>query len=115
MVCRSCRRWNLTPIEERWEAVEECEITFRNLPTRVHSREIGAAVHPEGLRLIRIGEPLPVEFALCRYAETLARRYRRNAYFLAAGIGAGTGALVVGGAIVGLQCGRDHRPSPRMS
>jgi len=59
VVCRRCRRWNLSPLEERWEAVEECERTFRELRTRVHSNEIGAAVHPEGLRLIRIGEPLP--------------------------------------------------------
>ena len=25
VVCTRCRRWNLTPIEERWEALEECE------------------------------------------------------------------------------------------
>jgi hypothetical protein len=80
--------------------VEECEITFRELPTRVHSEEIGAAVHPEGLRLIRIGEPLPVEFAVCRYGETMARRYRRNAYYVAAGVGVG-GALLVGGLLIG--------------
>lgn len=100
VVCRSCRRWNLSPLEERWEAVEECEIAFRDLPTRIHSEEIGAAVHPEGLRLVRIGEPIPVEFAVCRYGETMARRARRNAYIVAAGIGAG-GALAVGGFVVG--------------
>lgn len=102
VVCGSCRRWNLSPLEERWEAVEECEIAFRSLPTRVHSEEIGAAVHPEGLRLTRIGEPLPVEFAVCRYGETMGRRYRRNTYFVAAGIGAGA-ALVVGGAVIGFS------------
>lgn len=100
MICESCRRWNLSPMVERWEAVEECEILFRTLPTRVHSEEIGAAVHPEGLRLVRIGEPLPVEFAVCRYGETMGRRYRRNAYYAAAGVGAGAG-LVVAGALVG--------------
>ncbi|HMH86422.1 MAG TPA: hypothetical protein VK529_10795, partial [Gemmatimonadaceae bacterium] len=25
VVCRKCERWNLTPVEERWEAIEECE------------------------------------------------------------------------------------------
>jgi hypothetical protein len=25
VVCSHCGRWNLTPLEERWEAVEECE------------------------------------------------------------------------------------------
>jgi len=100
VVCRSCRRWNLSPLEERWEAVEECEVAFRSLPTRVHSEEIGAAIHPEGLRMVRIGEPLPVEFAVCRYGETMARRARRHAYYVAAGIGVG-GALAVGGFLVG--------------
>jgi len=28
VVCQHCARWNLTPIEERWEAVEESERTF---------------------------------------------------------------------------------------
>jgi len=25
VICPSCERWNLSPIEERWEAVEGCE------------------------------------------------------------------------------------------
>jgi len=25
VVCPTCQRWNLTPIEERWEAIDECE------------------------------------------------------------------------------------------
>ena len=29
VVCRKCQRWNLTPLEERWEAVETCERIFR--------------------------------------------------------------------------------------
>jgi len=113
VVCKSCRRWNLTPLEERWEAVEECEILFRTLPTRVHSEEIGAAAHPEGLRLIRIGEPLPVEFAVVRYGETMGRRYRRNAYYAAAGIGAGA-ALIVAGAVVGFAATGIVAQAPQM-
>lgn len=100
VICDSCKRWNLSPLEERWEAVEECEILFHSLPTRVHSEEIGAARHPEGLRLIRIGNPVPVEFAACRYGESLGSRRRRHAYFLAAGVGVGT-ALAVAGSVAG--------------
>lgn len=113
VVCMSCRRWNLSPIEERWEAVEECEIAFRELPTRVHSEEIGAAVHPEGLRLVRIGEPLPVEFAVCRYGETMARRARRHAYWVAAGIGVG-GAILVGGLFIGFAGAGSFAQAPNM-
>ena len=98
VVCRSCRRWNLSPIEERWEAVEQCERTFRELRTRVHSEEIGSAVHPEGLRLIRIGDPIPVEFAICRYGEAFSRRAKRVAFY--SGIGAAAGILVVSSGLV---------------
>ncbi|HEV7838611.1 MAG TPA: hypothetical protein VGO75_11135, partial [Gemmatimonadaceae bacterium] len=35
VVCRKCERWNLTPIEERWDAIEECERAFRATKTRV--------------------------------------------------------------------------------
>src|SRR6476660_8959903 len=29
VICTSCGRWNLTPLEERWEAIDECERLFR--------------------------------------------------------------------------------------
>ena len=25
MVCRSCERWNLSPLDERWEAIDQAE------------------------------------------------------------------------------------------
>ena len=34
VVCRSCERWNLTPLEERWEAIEEGERLFSNTKLR---------------------------------------------------------------------------------
>ena len=37
VVCRRCERWNLTPLEERWEAVEDCERQFRDARKRVTS------------------------------------------------------------------------------
>lgn len=30
VVCRKCERWNLSPLAERWEAVELCESIFRD-------------------------------------------------------------------------------------
>ena len=35
VVCRRCERWNLTPLEERWEAIEDCERAFRATTLRV--------------------------------------------------------------------------------
>jgi hypothetical protein len=103
-ICPTCCRWNLTPLEERWEAVEECERTFRELRTRVHSPEVGVAVHPGGLRLIRVGEPLPVEFATLRYGEAMGQRWRRYAFYT--GVGTAVGVTVISlGAFSGFAAG----------
>ncbi len=32
VVCRKCERWNLTPMEDRWEAIEQCEREFASTP-----------------------------------------------------------------------------------
>ncbi len=73
VVCLSCGRWNLTPLEERWEAIEECERRFRASRLRVFTENIGLARLPEGLELVRIGEALPGEIAAWRYGRYLPR------------------------------------------
>src|SRR5881394_2868182 len=35
VVCGTCGRWNLTPLDERHEAIETCEKLFRASPLRV--------------------------------------------------------------------------------
>jgi hypothetical protein len=94
VVCRKCERWNLTPVEERWEAIEECERSFRDTKLRVSTDQIGLSRLSEGLELVRIGKPLRPEFAAWRYGDQFGRRRRR----MMLGIGAG----VVGVAAVGL-------------
>ena len=67
VVCTTCQRWNLTPQEERWKPVEDCERIFRETPMRASTENIGIARHREGLDLARIGESglvsLPVAVA----------------------------------------------------
>ena len=63
VVCRKCERWNLTPVEERWEAIEECERAYRGTKLRASTDQIGLARLSEGLELVRIGQPLRPEFA----------------------------------------------------
>ena len=63
----TARRWNLSPLEERWEAIEECERLFRGTLVRVSTDNIGMARLADGLELIRIGKPLRPEFAAWRY------------------------------------------------
>ena len=50
VLCGRCKRWNLTPLEERWEAIETCERLFESLQTRASTENIGLARHPEGPR-----------------------------------------------------------------
>ena len=79
VVCPRCARWNLTPFEERWEALEECEKGFRGTATRFSTENIGLARLPEGLELVRIGKPRRPEFAGWRYGDEFVRRNRRMA------------------------------------
>jgi hypothetical protein len=104
VVCRKCERWNLTPLEERWEAIEECEREFRGTKLRVSTDEIGLARAGEGLELVRIGAPQRPEMAAWRYGDQFGRRMRRNIAWSGAGA-AGLAALVWGGPALGLYAG----------
>jgi hypothetical protein len=91
VVCRQCSRWNLTPLEERWEAIEECERGFRGTNVRVSTGNVGLAKLASGVELIRIGTPLRPEFAAWRYGRQLGMRRRQSQYV--AGAGLATAAL----------------------
>jgi hypothetical protein len=94
VVCPRCSRWNLTPVEERWEAIEECERGYRSTPTRVSTGQIGWGRLPNGLDLIRIGRPLLPEFAGWRYGRVLIRRHRKVVLGTAVGMGGVAAATV---------------------
>jgi hypothetical protein len=96
VVCRECQRWNLTPLEERWEAIEECERLFRGTLVRVSTDNIGMARLADGLELIRIGRPLRPEFAAWRYGRHFGTRRRRATLIGGAGL---AGAAVAGVAL----------------
>jgi hypothetical protein len=100
VVCRKCERWNLSPIEERWETIEDCERAFHDTRTRVSTEHIGLARLADGLELVRIGQPLRPEFAAWRYGDQFGRRRRRTILYTA-GAAAVFGTLVIGGAITG--------------
>ncbi len=104
VVCRRCERWNLTPLEERWEAIEECERLFRDTRLRVSTENIGLAKLREGLELVRIGAPQRPEFAAWRYGDQFGRRRRNRIARAALGLGA-LGGVVAGGAVLGVGVG----------
>ncbi len=101
VVCRRCERWNLTPLEERWEALEECERRFRATRLRMSTDNIGLAKLKEGLVLVRIGEPLRPEFAAWRYGDQFGRRRRRAIMWAGAGVVA-VGAVAAGAIAAGV-------------
>jgi hypothetical protein len=104
VVCPECERWNLSPLEERWEAIEQAEKLYRDTRRRVATDNIGLAKLRDGLTLVRIGEPLRPEFAAWRYGDQFGRRRRRQLLFAAGGVAA-LGAIVVGGAVAGVSIG----------
>lgn len=104
VVCPKCERWNLTPLEERWEAIEEAEKFYRDTRRRVSTDNIGLARLRDGTTLVRIGEPLRPEFAAWRYGDQFGRRRRRQLLITGGGI-AGVGAFVAGGVAAGMAVG----------
>ena len=100
VICGSCARWNLSPLEERHESIDECERLFRKTHIRISTPNIGLVELREGVSLIRIGKPLFPEFAAWRYGRRFRRRRMKTG--LAAGtiitgaLGATLGAVAAG-------------------
>ncbi len=111
VVCRRCERWNLSPLEERWEAIEECERLYGGTRLRVSTDNIGLARLREGLELVRIGQPQRPEFAAWRYGDQFGRRRRRHLVYSTLGIAAVAGIAIAGpatGIIAGSSWGLWH-------
>lgn len=76
VVCRRCRRWNLVPLEDRWEVLEELEALLgvgkeSGGRTRLLSETANVALFKAGpLEVIRIGG--------ADYAEEASWRYGRS-------------------------------------
>lgn len=102
VVCRSCERWNLSPLDERWEAIDQAERLYRDSRLRVSTDNIGLAKLHEGLELVRIGEPQRPEMAAWRYGDQFGRRRNRQLMFTGAAVGA-VAALYAGGMALGVS------------
>ena len=104
VICRHCDNWNLSPLDQRWEAVEECERAYRATHIRVSTDNIGLATLSSRLDLVRVGKPLRPEFAAWRYGTRMRRRQLQRASAAATGVLANGAAMVFGAAagIVGL-------------
>ena len=74
VICLHCSRWNLTPLEERWEAIEECERAFRVAHVRAATDNISLAVDGRSVELVRIGTPPRPELEHWRYRVDVLER-----------------------------------------
>ena len=102
VVCRKCERWNLTPLEERWEAIEQAERLFRDTKQRVSTDNIGLTRLPDSTELVRIGEPQRPEYAAWRYGDQFGKRRQRQMLLAGGGLGV-VGVVLAGGATAGIS------------
>ncbi len=76
VICPSCQRWNLSPVEERWEAIEECAALFAKANLKAGTENIQICKLLDGSELVRIGDAKQTEFAAWRYGDQLGARRR---------------------------------------
>src|SRR5512142_2530040 len=94
-VCPACHRWNLAPIEERWEALEELEKTVKDKAKLLSQTDNIALLRAGELEIVRVGRANLTEEAWWRYGLELVKRRRTYQLLTAAGIG-GVMALMAG-------------------
>ena len=76
VVCPSCDQWNLVPIEERWETLEECERLSSGAEVRADGAGIGVARTESGLELLRASGISDADIANARYGRRIKERQR---------------------------------------
>ncbi len=99
-VCPACRRWNLAPMEERWEALEELEKTVKDRARLLSQTDNIALLRTPELEIVRVGRANLTEEAWWRYGVELVRRRRTYQIVTVAGVAA-VGALLAGGVAAG--------------
>jgi hypothetical protein len=82
-ICGSCRRWNLAPIEDRWEALDELDRLSRDRGQLLSQTDNIALIRADGIELVRVGRAGLTEEAWWRYGRELTERrsrYKRMKY-----------------------------------
>jgi hypothetical protein len=74
VVCETCRRWNLAPIEDRWEALHQLERMVRDRGRVVAETDNIALLSAGELTIIRVGRAGLAEQSWWRYGRELHRR-----------------------------------------
>jgi hypothetical protein len=104
VICPRCHRWNLSPLEVRWEAIEECERAYRDARLKVSTEQVGMARLRDGTELVRVGRPPRPEIAAWRWGDRMGVRRRRALVRSAVGgtVAVGTAAAAVAAGVATL-------------
>lgn len=74
-ICPVCERWNLSPLESRWEALDELERLWEGVAVRVSTDRMALARTLGGAWIVRVGtDPRDDEFAFWRWGRQGGRR-----------------------------------------
>src|SRR2546428_8570738 len=103
VICPKCSRWNLAPLEERWEKVEALGRAAREGRVAAATAQV-ALIRWRAGHLVRGGKPPRLELATWRYGERPKARRRGQMKFVVplpvaalgvavAGEGAGRGGV----------------------
>jgi len=94
-ICRVCKRWSLSPIRERWEALEELEKAVRDGGKTLSQTDNIALLRIGELEVVRVGRANLTEESWWRYGREIVSRkasYRKLTF---------AGTVAAGAAIVG--------------
>jgi hypothetical protein len=78
VICTQCGQWNLTPLEERWEALAECEKLARSAEARSGGMVAALTQTTSGLELLRVGGMSDADIANWRYGRRIHDRRQRQ-------------------------------------
>ena len=95
-ICRSCKRWSLAPIEERWEVLEELEKIVKDRAKLLSQTDNVALLRAGNLDVVRVGRANLTEEAWWRYGRELTSRAEKHRRLTFMGT-AVAGATIVGG------------------
>ena len=95
-VCRSCKRWSLAPIEERWEVLEELEKLVTDRARLLSQTDNVALLRVGNLDIVRVGRANLTEEAWWRYGRELTQRKEKHNKLKFIGTAA-AGAAILGG------------------
>jgi hypothetical protein len=99
-ICSTCKRWSLTPIEDRWEALDELEKLTTDKARLLSQTDNISLLKAGPLEIVRVGKAELTEEAWWRYGRELASRRQNYKKISLAGTAA-AGAVVLGGWVTG--------------